>query len=78
MLPPFIIEQIRKREEEEAQKKAAEERERLIKCRVLGATGTARTITDEDGLKVALRVPAKGGPSLRLSKYDPPALPATA
>ena len=61
-----------------AAKKAAEERERLIKCRVLGATGTARTITDEDGLKVALRVPAKGGPSLRLSKYDPPALPATA
>ena len=45
---------------------------------MLFRSGTARTITDEDGLKVALRVPAKGGPSLRLSKYDPPALPATA
>ena len=61
-----------------AAKKAAEERERLIKCRVLGATGTARTITDEDGIKVALRVPAKGGPILRLSKYEPLVLKAVA
>lgn len=53
--------------------KSATERLNLARSRVMSATGEARTVEDEDGQKVAIRVPTRGAPTLRLTKNYTPA-----